>query len=203
MSTDAAGSYPEIAAVILAAGSSSRMGQPKQLLEWQGKTLLEGIVAKVKEAGTGEVFVVLGAKAQKIIPVLEDQPITLVENPDWERGMGTSVVAGVRAAMASGADAALVVLVDQPYVSVALLRDILQLHREHPKALIVSDYGTHSGVPALFPAFFFPELLLLKGDEGARKIIKRYSREKIAVSFPEGNLDLDTPEDWNRLISEA
>jgi molybdenum cofactor cytidylyltransferase len=195
-------SQPTIAAIILAAGSSSRMGQPKQLLVWQGQTLIRSILAKVQAAGIAQIFVVLGANAEKIAAELDDLPVQLVHNPDWATGMGSSVVAGTQAAIPIQPEALLLTLVDQPFVSTRLLQEMIRQYTLHPDAIIVSDYGTHPGVPALFPAFFFPKLLTLDGDAGARKIIRQHPGKIISLPFPEGNFDLDTPEDWDRLLGK-
>lgn len=191
----------KIAAVVLAAGSSSRMGQVKQLLEWEGKTLIRHILSKLRAAGITDIVVVLGANASKIEKELEGLALHVVYNEQWSEGLGSSVVAGTRAAMELDPAALLFVLVDQPYVSISLLQQIMEQYTRHSDALIVSDYGSHPGVPALFPAFFFPNLLRLSGDAGARKIIKQYTGEIHFVAFPEGKYDLDTPEDWERFLS--
>ncbi|MDP4709788.1 MAG: nucleotidyltransferase family protein [Saprospiraceae bacterium] len=191
---------PALAAVILAAGSSSRMGQPKQLLVWKGETLIRSIIAKVRAAGINTIYVVLGAHAEKVAANIADLPVQTIENPDWASGMGSSVVAGTRAAMTTQPEALLFVLVDQPFVQPELLRQLLHQYTLHPDAIIVSDYGTHPGVPALFPSFFFPRLLSLEGDAGARKLLRQHQGKTISISFPEGNFDLDTPEDWRLLL---
>lgn len=193
---------PAVAAVILAAGSSSRMGQPKQLLVWKGETLIRTIIAKVQAAGINTIYVVLGANADKVAANIADLPVQLIENPEWASGMGSSVVAGTRAALPAHPKALLFVLVDQPFVGPELLRQLLLQHNHHPDAIIVSDYGTHPGVPALFPAFFFPHLLSLSGDAGARKLLLQHQGKTISISFPEGNFDLDTPEEWSRLLEK-
>ena len=191
----------KVVAIVLAAGSSSRMGQPKQLLEWEGKTLIRHILSKVSAACISDIIVVWGANATKIKKELDGLSLNLVYNEDWQEGLGSSVVAGTRESIQLDPQALLFVLVDQPYVSVQLLQQIIEQHIQNPDAVIVSDYGPHPGVPALFPAFFFPGLLELSGDAGARKIIKQYTGKVCLVPFPEGKYDLDTPEDWQAFLS--
>ena len=178
------------AVILLAAGASIRLGQPKQLLPYQGKTLLHH--AAEIALSVGSVTVVLGANAEPIAPALEGLPVTIVLADDWQEGMAASLRAGIRAV--EGADAALVMLCDQPLVTTELLQALL-LEWE-PGSIVASDYGEALGPPCVFDRTYFPELLALTGDSGARQLLKKYPCHTVA--FPGGRVDVDTWEDASR-----
>jgi CTP:molybdopterin cytidylyltransferase MocA len=176
------------AAVILAAGASIRLGQPKQLVEIAGETLLGRAVQVAHEAGCSPVVVVLGADAQWIRTRCSLGDAHMVINPDWPEGMASSVRAGVAAA--ASADGVVLMTCDQP-----------TLNAEHIQALAASGevsasaYAGLRGVPAYFPAASFPALLQLTGDSGARDLLKQAR----TIDLPGGELDIDTPADLARL----
>ena len=197
-----------IAVVLLAAGASRRLGQPKQLLPYQGTTLLRhaadmacGLATSPPApspgrsyfAGKGGVIVVLGAHAEQIAPALEGLPVTIVIAEDWQEGMAASLRAGIRAV--SDAEAGLVMLCDQPLVTTELLQALLQ--EWEPGSIVASDYGEALGPPCVFGRPYFPELLTLTGDSGARKLLQKYPCRTVA--FPGGRTDVDTREDASRL----
>lgn len=187
-----------IGIVILAAGESARMGQPKQLLPYVGTTLLRHTVEKALSIPDAWVIVVLGAFAEKIRPSLNGLPVTIVENPAWSSGMGSSLRTGLEAALFANSEtaAAIFLLCDQPLVSTAILDALIQTHRETGATIVASEYGEILGVPALFHRSLFPELLGLSGGEGAKKIISRHRDKAIGIPFADGAVDIDTPGDY-------
>jgi molybdenum cofactor cytidylyltransferase len=187
--------------VILAAGESARMGQPKQLLSYRGRTLLRHTVETALALGDAPVVVVLGAHADRIRPELADLRVLVVENPDWRVGMGTSLRAGLNALLSAHPEiaAALFLLCDQPHISPDLLRH-MEMEWRQGVALIACRYETRPGVPALFAAAHFPELLALQGAEGARQVLAQHANEVVAIPFPAGAIDVDRPEDYAALL---
>jgi molybdenum cofactor cytidylyltransferase len=182
-------------AVILAAGASKRLGQPKQLIEIQGEALLHRM-ARIAAEVCDPVLVVLGSEAERIKEVLGDLPVLCVRNLDWEEGMASSLRVAV-SALPREASAAVFLVCDQPALDRHLLERILQLHREHPGQRIASGYSGVRGIPALLPCRDFDALLELRGDRGARGLLA--GEEVLEVPFPGGELDLDVPEDLARL----
>ncbi len=191
----------KISILILAAGSSSRLGQPKQLVEFEGQTLIERtthIALSVSE----EVLVVLGANSDLIKPKLEafSNQITIIDNPDWNEGMGTSISLGVEI-LAPKSDAILILLADQPLISQVLLQNMMQTFAEKEMPIVACDYGNQLGVPILFDKAFFPELKHLKGEQGAKSFLKKYVEKISSIEFEGGIFDIDTPEDLLKLNS--
>ena len=193
-----------IPVAILAAGASRRLGEPKQLVRFEGRTLLARAVDVARAAGLGPVVVVLGSRAAELrAEAGAGRPgICVVENSDWATGMGSTVRAAVDAAEAAapGASAVLLMSCDQPLVSIDLLVAISREHRDGGE-LVASAYDGILGVPALFARRFFGELRALPGDAGARRLIARHAAEARAVPFPGGSVDVDTPEDLARLAA--
>ncbi len=186
-----------LAALVLAAGASTRLGQPKQLLPYQGELLVERAVRLAREAGAHCVFVVLGAHYQPIFQVLSkiDPPVRVLLNQAWQQGMGHSIALGAAAAERDGADDLLVLTCDQIHVTAEHLRSLVRAsRRDH---VVASDYAQHRGVPALFPEFSFHALQELRGDTGARDLLQK--EDVLSVHFPLGNVDIDTPDDLDLL----
>lgn len=178
-----------IAAVVLAAGASRRLGQPKQLVELAGEALLRRAVRQALEAGFGPVIVVLPADHAAYLPALEGLAVQVCPNLHSAEGMGASIRAGV-AALPASAEGVLLLTVDQVAVDVTLLRRLAAAFAggERP---VASAYEGLLGVPALFPKHAFPTLLASHGDHGAKALLAG----AVAVPFPRGGEDLDTPED--------
>lgn len=186
-----------VAALVLAAGGSSRLGQPKQLVRYCGETLVERAVRIATEAGAAPVFVVLGANFQPILDVLHScsyQPRILI-NKGWQRGLATSIALGATAAERVDAEDLLVLSCDQVTVTSQHLRMLVQAsRREH---VVASFYAERRGVPALFPDFSFHALQELTGDHGARDLLK--DDAVLTVPLQGGGFDVDTPDDLLRL----
>jgi molybdenum cofactor cytidylyltransferase len=189
----------KISILILAAGSSSRLGQPKQLVEFEGQTLIERITHTALSISE-EVLVVLGANLDLIKPKLEtfSDRISIIENTRWHEGMGTSISLGVEN-LAAKSDGVIILLSDQPLISQVLLQNMLQTFAEKKYSIIACNYGEELGVPILFDKSFFSELKNLKGEQGAKSFLKNYSEETTSIEFKEGLFDIDFPEDLLKL----
>ena len=188
-------------AVILAAGSSSRMGTPKQTLQFQGNSLLRHATLAALGAGCFPVVVVTGANAELCRSELDGLEVSEVFNPDWETGMASSVRAGIErlAGIDANVDAAVLLLCDQPHVTAEVIAGLVAAHEATGKTVVASSYGEGFGVPALFNRTLFTELTQLQGVSGAKEIIKRHASDAHFLPFPEGVVDVDTPDDFASL----
>ncbi len=182
---------------MLAAGASTRLGRPKQLVLIDGETLLRRTVHLVGEAGCSSVFVVLGHEPNILAGELVGLGASVVVNDEWQTGMASSLKSGLRAVLAvNPAQPHLMVLVcDQPRLDPSVLRNLLATHGEKEAAITASRYRGTQGVPAIFSRALFPELMELTGDHGGRRILGRHIEQVTLVDFPGGEFDLDTPED--------
>ena len=194
-----------VGAVILAAGASSRMGSPKQTLQYRGESLLRRAALAALGAGCRPVVVVTGANAELSRRELDGLDVREVLNPLWETGMASSVRAGVEGLLSGDADVDAVVLLlcDQPHVNADIVSGLVAAHRATGSPVVASEYGGSFGVPALFGRTLFAELARLEGAAGAKQVIKRHAAEAHLLPFPGGEVDLDTPDDFSRLIAEA
>ncbi|HEY4184823.1 MAG TPA: nucleotidyltransferase family protein [Polyangia bacterium] len=189
----------DVALVVLAAGGSSRLGRPKQLVPFRGQPLLRGIAETARRSTASRVAVVLGARALEILPCLSDTDVTALLNSQWQVGVATSLRRGLFWAMAHDASALLVVSGDQPYLDTLHLDSLIAAHRSSGQPA-ASVYSGVRGVPAIFPRTLFPDLLELRGDRGAGALL-RGSREVVEISWPAGAFDLDEPADLARLAA--
>jgi len=186
--------------IILAAGASSRMGQPKQQLVYEQKTLLQRSVDTALSVLQAIVLVVLGANAEAIKTDIADQPVQIIDNIYWETGMSSSIKAAINALINyPDVDDALLMLCDQPFVDVALLKQLISHRSQTHDYIIACQYGDTLGVPALFSKYYFDELLALDGQEGAKKVLMKHKQNVITIPFEKGNIDIDTPADFNKL----
>jgi molybdenum cofactor cytidylyltransferase len=192
----------KVAAVVLAAGASRRLGKPKQRLQIDGESLLHRTARLALAAGWAPVFVVLGFEAEQMQADLGWLPVTVVRNPRWLEGMGASLRVGVHAAAAirPKVDALLVLVCDQPRLTQHHLQTLLAHCVSGRAAIIASQYAGQTGVPAVFGREFFPQLQAVEGDRGAREVLVRESARLQAVAWPDGAFDLDTPQQLNTLF---
>lgn len=189
--------------VLLAAGKSERLGSPKQLLMYNGKTLLRRSIDAALESGMKPIVVVLGSHAELLQEELRsDENIQIVPNPDWQEGMASSIRCGVKEAEKSEADGLIIMVCDQPFVNSSLLTNLLQTQNQTGLPAVASRYGDHLGVPALFHKSYFEKLKELQGDSGARKILKQNISNVATVDFPEGAIDIDTNDDVAGLLKQ-
>lgn len=189
--------------ILLAAGASARMGEPKQLLRFRGETLLRR-TAKIALAVSKKVVVALGARIEITQKEIEGLPVEFVENNDWEAGMSGSIKAGLEKLLTDADElkAVIVMVCDQPFADENTLGKIIETYNESNALIIASEYQNTLGVPALFDRKLFPELLALDAQTGAKRLIKKYRAQTSAVSFPKGAFDVDTPIDYENLIKE-
>ena len=192
-----------IAIVILAAGESQRLGRPKQRLPYGGSTLLGHAIETALASLCRPVIVVLGAYADQIRSEIDASEVLVVVNEDWKEGMSTSIRAGLAAveALPQEVDGALFMLCDQPLVNGSLLDRLATAFYESKLPIAACDYDGDLGVPALFARRLFPELLTLQGAAGAKPLLRKHGSEAVCLPFPEGSLDIDTPEDYPPLKS--
>jgi CTP:molybdopterin cytidylyltransferase MocA len=185
--------------VLLAAGSSRRLGHPKQLLVWQGETLVRRAARAALDAGVDELIVVTGAERDAVAAALAGLDLRVVENERWSEGIGTSIAAGVRAA--SGA-AVLVLLADQPGVDAGLLAELIAgMDEGHER--VACAYGGGIGVPALFSSpSDLDALRALSGDRGARPLLMRAGADVLAIPAERAAHDIDDEVDWRRWQEE-
>jgi molybdenum cofactor cytidylyltransferase len=183
--------------VLLAAGASTRMGSPKQLLELGGKPLVVRAVEAALASAAWPVVVVLGAHAARIRPLLARYPVLIADNPAWAEGMASSLRAGLATmqSFSRGLDAALLAVADQPAFSAETIARLIETRRTTGSGIVASRYAGRLGVPALFARSHFPALAALTGEEGARHFLADHAAETVAVDLPEMAQDLDTPED--------
>jgi molybdenum cofactor cytidylyltransferase len=192
-----AGERSSVAGVVLAAGSSRRMGRNKLLLDLGGESVVRRAVRAAIEAGLDPVLAVLGHESERVGAELGGLRCRSVLNPDHIRGAGTSVRAGV-AEVASEAAAVVLVLADMPHVTAAMIAALVERYRESGAPVVVSRYGETEAPPTLFDRALFPELLLIEGDRCARQVARRHERE--ALAWPaEALRDLDRAEDYERV----
>jgi len=197
-------SYDSIAAVVLAAGESSRMnGRVKQLLPWGEEPLLRHAIEQTLEAGFSHVFVVLGYRADLISPAINDLPVDVIVNDRWSEGVASSVRAAVEAFPGS-IKAAIFVPSDQPGITAELLRRMADAYVNTGRHVIYATYGGMRGQPVLFDRSLFPELLGLQGDVGGRAVLRRHPDEAMAVEVEDelAGVDIDTWQDYVRLLRE-
>jgi molybdenum cofactor cytidylyltransferase len=189
------------AAVVLAAGASTRLGQPKQLVAFEGESLLRRTARLAFEADCSPVCVVLGFESERMRPELAGFPAQIVVNPGWQDGMGSSLRCGMETLRVADPepDAVLLLVCDQPRLTASHLRELLANHQAGHKAgeitITASVYARRAGVPAVFSSKVFPELLVSVGDRGARDVIQAHAAEVRSISWPAGAFDLDRPED--------
>lgn len=196
--------YPvkHCAVIILAAGKSGRMGSPKQLLPYNGKTLLEHAANEAKLSNAGSVTIVLGHAADEIIAGTRLSGVHLVKNENWESGIASSIIAGIKVLIREhpDTDAAILLVSDQPYIDSALLNQIIAKQQESDSPMVACEYDGGLGVPALFHKFLFSQLLALEGDVGAKKLIHQNPNLVARVQFPLGHVDVDTPDAYRNLF---
>jgi molybdenum cofactor cytidylyltransferase len=180
--------------LVLAAGASTRLGQPKQLVQLGGRPALHIVVSNAVAVAGSTVSVVVGANARDLTYMLAHSPVSIVVNRHWEEGIAASIRAGLAAAPPA-CEALMILLGDQVAVTADDLRRLQDAWKGEEGSIAASVYGRQVGVPAIFPRTFFSELAELRGDQGARAILERNAYRLLRVPVPNAAVDLDTPED--------
>jgi molybdenum cofactor cytidylyltransferase len=190
-------SASRVAGVVLAAGSSTRMGRNKLLLELDGESLLRRAVSRAA-ANLDPVIVVVGFEADRVLEELAGLPYSAVVNPEYQQGLNRSLQAGIRAvpAVASGA---LVMLADMPHVTTDMIATMVLRYRETGARLVISNYDGVDAPPMLYGRSLFAELEAMRGSGCGKDVVRRHRSEAVVVSWPAAALaDLDLPEDYDR-----
>jgi molybdenum cofactor cytidylyltransferase len=194
---------PSTALIILAAGSSTRMEKPKQLLMYGSRTFLRHAAEVAVASVCRPILIVFGAYASQLQGEIDDLPVRSVTNERWADGMGSSIQVGVRALTtydrADNTEALVLMLCDQPYVRAAVINDLVTAYHANNKGIIASEYGGTLGVPALFGRKYFAELATMSGAAGAKHLIAAHASDVVPVPFSKGISDIDTPEDYRQL----
>jgi len=187
--------------IILAAGASTRMGKPKQLLVYQGRTFLQHTIDAAVNSQCRPILVIVGANAAKIKGEISNFPVQIVENQQWSAGMSASIRVGMEALIAvqKNITAVVITLCDQPFLSSTIINKIFDVYLATHKSIVACQYADTLGVPALFSRAIFSELMSLQAGVGAKSIINKYRDDVLAVPFPEGAIDIDTPQDYEQL----
>ena len=188
--------------IILAAGSSSRLGSPKQNLVYRGQTLLQRAIQTALTSVCHEkVVVVLGANEGEIRPSISDELVYITYNPHWQEGMSSSIRLGITELLRiePNIKAAILMLCDQPFVDPLLIYQLTEKKADSFSSIIACTYRDTLGVPVLFDASYFPRLLMLQGKEGAKTLIRDFPNDVATIAFPLGAIDIDTIEDYERL----
>ena len=188
----------KIAILIIAAGASRRLGQPKQLLNYKKSFLLNYIIQECKASKIGDVYVVLGANYEQIQPKL-DNDITVLINDNWQKGMGNSIAFGFQKLIQEDYEGVIIAVGDQPFFSQNILQSIIGKQNNTNSSIIISKYKIGQGTPCFFDKKLFSELVKLQGDIGAKPIIKKYKDYVQMINFPKGNIDIDTIDDLKYL----
>jgi molybdenum cofactor cytidylyltransferase len=194
---------PIVGLIILAAGASTRMGTPKQLLLFQGRSLLRSMAEVAITSCCNPIVVVLGSQADRIKLEIHSLNLHSVMNLEWAQGMGTSIAAGMTAltAIRSDLDAVVIAVSDQPFVDSDVVNRLVESYQATQSPIVASVYASTLGVPALFDRSFFTALTTIDRDVGARGLIEQNAEKVIRVPFPDGAIDVDTPAQYQQLCS--
>lgn len=188
--------------IILAAGNSSRLGKPKQLLTYQDKTLLTIVSEAALKTSFHPVVVVLGAYATEVSKAHQGLKIQYVINEEWETGMSSSIATGLTALLDTKKDIenVIIAVADQVFITARIFEKLTENHQLTGKGIVASTYGETSGTPVLFNKKYFDQLLNLQGSTGAKKIVTENAADTAKVPFEKGLIDIDTAADYDNLI---
>lgn len=199
MQNQKTGPAVSLSAIVLAAGGSSRYGQCKQLVEINGSSLVRLAVDKLSALfPIDRITVVVGGNSKAVARAVSDLPVNIVHNKHWQQGLASSLKAGINT-LEPGCRAVMITLCDQALVTEKHLRQLLDLWLADPTSIIAGGYAGTIGTPAVIPAEFYPQLLALEGDAGAKSVLKNNDGRVRTVAIPEAEFDLDVPADLEKL----
>ncbi len=186
----------------MAAGGSSRMGSPKQLLPWNNSTLIETAIKTALASSSGKIFVVLGANSNQISQHITSYDVETLYNMHWVKGLGHSIAAGVKHIMSHDSfNGVLVMLADQPLISSDDLDKLIASFKEGKRQIVATQYeNTRIGVPAIFDQFYYQQLATLNEDKGAKEVLLANKEHILAIELSNKLLDIDTKEAYNKLL---
>lgn len=189
------------AILILAAGESKRMGEPKQLLPYNDSTLLIHTIEQAAPLKYSETFIVIGAHFSDIFKSIRSQKATVIKNNNWEDGMGSSLSKGIEFIKKKDKyDRVLVTLSDLPLVTTEHYEELMALSDSSGKRIVLTNYDEVAGVPAIFDRSLFNELTILSDDEGAKPVVKKYKKEVLKMNSKTPFFDVDTKEAYQKLL---
>ncbi|WP_025762402.1 nucleotidyltransferase family protein [Dyadobacter tibetensis] len=193
---------PATGIIMLSAGSSSRMGQPKQMLPIANQSLIQLMAEEACQSMANPVVVVTGMYHTEITVELDTYPVVVVQNKNWQKGMGSSIRVGIHKILETfpALDAVILMVSDQPYLRAQHLDNLLLTHYESNKSIIASYYKEQMGTPVLFAKDLFPDLMQLNEGSGAQPLLKLRADRATSIPFPLGNIDLDSWEDYLAFI---
>jgi molybdenum cofactor cytidylyltransferase len=191
----------KVGAIILAAGNSSRLGRPKQLVPYRGQTLLTHTTTETGNAGVDPAVVVTGAFHTAVSESLRGHPPDILFNPAWETGMASGIVAGLSHLLSRqpAMSAVIISVCDQPFISSKLLLQLITTHQASGKGIVACAYAGSMGTPVLFGQPYFQQLLKLTGSKGANRLLRQHPADLATVDFPDGHIDIDTADDLSKL----
>ena len=194
-----------IGIILLAAGSSSRMGSSKQLLDIGGEPLLRRTAKIALSTKPSIAIVVLGSNKKEHRKVIEDLPVEIIYNPDWQKGMGNTLKAGLNQLLKIDRETEAVILLvcDQPLLTTRKIQELKEKSELTKAPIVACAYANTFGVPALFDKVMFQSLLSLPDDQGAKKVIEQNLSQVSVIPFPEGVVDIDRPEDYENFIKNV
>ena len=192
----------QVGIILLAAGGSTRLGTPKQLLPYGDRSLIRHVTQIAADTRCQATVVVLGAAATQIALEISDLGVQTVVNDHWSQGIGSSIACGLQMLTQLHPDiaAAMFLTCDQPFISASLLHDMIALWHSSGK-MIACEYSDTYGIPALFGQLWFATLNSLQGDQGAKRLLRQHPDQMLLVPFPQGVVDIDTPEDYRKCLN--
>ena len=194
--------HEPVAGVVLAAGASTRFGKPKQLLDWKGQPFVRAVAMKALEAGLSPVLVVTGANSELVEAAVKDLNVVIVKNDEWESGQASSIKAGIRSLSPVGVGGAIFLLTDQPQITTSIIRALVEKHADGLYPVVAPMVIDARANPVLFDQVTFADLLGIEGDVGGRAIFHKHRVEYLPWHDDRMLLDVDTPEHYQRLISD-
>ena len=191
-----------LSVIILAAGAARRMKQAKMLLTFEHSTILQTILARAKDIEPDTICVVTGFYHKEILQIIHDEQVHFIFNEQWEEGMSGSIKKGLSYLVQQNPElqSVLIMVADQPYITSALLKEMITLQEQGQKGIIAASYAGIHGTPVLFRKNYFSSLENLVGDKGARSILQHYPDDLVTVGFPLGEIDIDTEEDYKKIV---